>query len=215
MPSTRRVALYARVSTSDQRADLQLHDLRRLAEQRGWKVVGEYVDLGVSGAKDRRPELDRLVKDAHKGRFDVLAIWKLDRLARSVRHLIMLGDEMRALGVDLVSVQDTLDTTTPSGRFTFHVLGAVAELERELIRERTVAGVAAAKRRGVRLGRPGFALDPGRVRALREEGRSFRAIAIEMGVSVGKVHETLAGRRTVRKSPSNGSSADARFAEGS
>lgn len=133
MASPRRVALYARVSTHDQRADLQLHDLRRLAEQRGWKIVSEYVDLGVSGAKDRRPELDRMIKDAHKGRFDVLGIWKLDRLARSVRHLIMLGDEMRALGVDLVSVQDTLDTTSPSGRFTFHVLGAVAELERELV----------------------------------------------------------------------------------
>lgn len=213
--NTKRVALYARVSTSDQRADLQLHDLRRLAEQRGWRVVGEYVDLGVSGAKDRRPELDRLLKDAHKGRFDVLAIWKLDRLARSVRHLIMLGDEMRALGVDLVSVQDTIDTTTPSGRFTFHVLGAVAELERELIRERTVAGVAAAKRRGVRLGRPGFSIDADRVRVLRGEGKSFRAIATTMGVSVGKVHETLAGRRNVRKSPSNGSSAEAGFVGGS
>lgn len=207
----RRVALYCRVSTLDQRADLQLDGLRRLAEQRNWKVVGEYVDHGVSGSKDRRPELDRLLKDAHQGKLDVLGVWKLDRLARSFRHLIMLGDEMRALGVDLVSVQDTIDTTTPSGRFAYQVLGAVAELERELIRERTVAGVAAAKRRGVRLGRPGFEIDADRARALRDAGKSFRAIATEMGVSVGKVHETLAGRPRVRQSSRTGSAADAGF----
>lgn len=187
----RRVALYARVSTNDQRADLQLDGLRRLAEQRGWKVAGEYVDLGVSGSKDKRPQLDKLMADAHKGRFDTLAVWKLDRLARSVRHLIMVGDEMRALGVDLVSVQDTIDTTTPSGRFTFHVLGAVAELERELIRERTVAGVAAARRRGVRLGRPAVRLDVDRALELREGGKSYKVIASTLGVSVGKVHAAL------------------------
>jgi DNA invertase Pin-like site-specific DNA recombinase len=201
---TRRVALYARVSTNDQKADLQLDGLRRLAEQRGWRIVGEYIDLGVSGSKDRRPQLDVMMKDAHWGKFDALAVWKLDRLARSIRHLIMVGDEMRALGIDLVSVQDTIDTTNPSGRFTFHVLGAVAELERELIRERTVAGVAAARRRGVRLGRPVVRLDLDQATELRAAGKSYKVIAATLGVSVGKVHAALGG---VQESSSAGASA--------
>lgn len=199
---TKRVAIYARVSTAEQKADLQLDRLRQLAEQRGWRVIGEYIDLGVSGSKDRRPQLDLLLKDAHRGKLDVVAIWKLDRLARSVRHLVMLADELRALGIDLVSAEDSIDTTTPSGRFTFHVLGAVAELERELIRERTIAGLAAARRRGVRLGRCPVRFDVDLARELRAAGKSFRQIAVELGVSVGLVHRVLTAAAGVHQSPS-------------
>jgi DNA invertase Pin-like site-specific DNA recombinase len=162
-----------------------------MAEQRGWVVAGEYVDLGVSGAKDRRPQLDAMLRDGHRGKHKVWAVWKLDRLARSVRHLVLLADELRALGIDLVSVEDTIDTTTPSGRFVFHVLGAVAELERELIRERTIAGLASAKRRGVRLGRPRARFDLDKAAKLRAEGLSFDRVAAVLGVSTGTIHAAL------------------------
>jgi DNA invertase Pin-like site-specific DNA recombinase len=199
--NAKRVALYARVSTSSgQRVDLQVDALRELVARRQWRPAGEYIDRGISGTKDKRPALDRMLADAHRRRFDILAVWKLDRLARSVRHLVLLADELRALGIDLVSVEDTIDTTTPSGRFTFHVLGAVAELERELIRERTIAGLAAAKRRGVQLGRRKVAFDLERAQALRDDGASFRQIATTMGASIGKVHEVLVGRNRVRES---------------
>jgi DNA invertase Pin-like site-specific DNA recombinase len=190
-PKKPRVALYARVSTNDQKADLQLDGLRKMAEQRGWTVAGEYVDLGVSGSKDRRPQLDAMLKDGHRGKHKVWAVWKLDRLARSVRHLVLLADELRALGIDLVSVEDTIDTTTPSGRFVFHVLGAVAELERELIRERTIAGLQAAKRRGVRLGRRRVRFDLEKAVALRGDGLSYDRVAAVLGVSVGTIHAAL------------------------
>ena len=186
-----KVCLYARCSTTDQRADLQLDGLRRLAEQRHWEIVGEYVDLGISGSKDRRPQLDAMLKDLHRGKANAVAIWKLDRLARSVRHLVLLADELRALGIDIVSVEDTIDTTTPSGRFVFHILGAVAELERELIRERTIAGLAAAKRRNVRLGRKPVRFDLDKAAELRANGLSFDRVAAAVGVSVGTVHAAL------------------------
>jgi DNA invertase Pin-like site-specific DNA recombinase len=186
-----KVAIYARVSTTDQRADLQLDALRQLAEQRGWTVVGEHVDQGFSGAKDRRPALDALLRDAHRGRFKAVAIWKLDRLARSVRHLVLLADELRALGIDLVSVEDAIDTTTASGRFLFHILGAVAELERELIRERTIAGLASAKRRGAKLGRPRARFDIERAARLRGDGLSYERVAAILGVSTGTIHAAL------------------------
>lgn len=191
---SKRLALYARVSTTDQNAQMQLDELRALAGHRGWTLVGEYVDQGVSGTKTRRPELDRLLKDVHRGRVDAVAVWKLDRLARSVRHLVMLADDLRALGVDLISAQDAIDTTSPSGRFSFHVLGAVAELERELIRERTFAGLAAARRRGVKLGRKRREFDPAVAAELRAGGMSYKAIAAKLGVSTGTIFATLKGR---------------------
>ena len=149
-----RIALYARVSTVEQTVEPQLFALRGYAAARGFEVVEEYVDHGISGAKDRRPALDRLVADARRRRFDVLAITKLDRLARSVRHLTTLAAELEALGVGLVVLDQAIDTTTPAGRLLFNVLGSIAEFERDLIRERTTAGLAAARRRGATLGRP-------------------------------------------------------------
>ncbi len=180
-----RIALYARVSTTDQHPEVQLHALREYARARSLEVVEEFVDHGVSGSKDQRPALNRLLKDAQRRRFDLVACVKLDRLARSVRHLTTLAAEFEALGIGLVVLDQAIDTTTPSGRLLFHVLGAIAEFERDLIRERTRAGMRAARRRGKRIGRPRaisgsatFALE----RAL-SEGRSVRSLARELGVS--------------------------------
>src|SRR6266550_2740361 len=128
-----RAAIYARVSTFDQEPENQLQELRRYVEARGWTAV-EYVDRGVSGAKDKRPALDTLVRDAKRRRFDVLVCWRLDRLGRNLRHLILLLDELQAVGVAFVSLSEGIDATTPAGRLQLHVLGAIAEFERERIR---------------------------------------------------------------------------------
>lgn len=187
-----RIALYARVSTAEQNPEIQFHALRQYALNRGVEAV-EYVDHGVSGAKDRRPALDRLLADARRRRFDVLAVTKLDRLARSVRHLTAMAAELEALGVDLVVLDQSIDTSTPAGRFLFNTLGAVAELERDLIRERTCAGMRAAKRRGKRIGRPETAID--RVTLIRgvREGASVSELARRLGVSRGTVRKVVAG----------------------
>jgi len=185
----RRVALYCRVSTSEQSCEAQLFALRAYSQACGLEVAQEFVDHGVSGAKDSRPALNRLLADAKRRRFDILACVKLDRLARSVRHLTTMAAELEALGVDLVVLDQAIDTSTPAGRLLFHVLGSIAEFERDLIRDRTRAGMAAAKRRGKRVGRPwairgsdAFTLER-RVR----EGGSLRRIARELGVSVPTV----------------------------
>jgi DNA invertase Pin-like site-specific DNA recombinase len=146
-------AIYCRVSTAEQTCDNQLLELRRYVEARGWSSV-EYVDNGVSGAKDRRPALDRLVADAKRRRFDVVVCWRLDRLGRSLKHLISLLDELTALGVGFVSLAEGIDATTPAGKLQMHILGAIAEFERERIRERVLAGLQRARAQGKRLGRP-------------------------------------------------------------
>jgi len=187
--------LYARVSTSEQTVEPQLFALRAYAHARGLELVEEhvYIDHGISGAKDRRPALDRLMADARARRFDVLAVTKLDRLARSVRHLTMLAAELEALGVDLVVLDQSIDTSTPAGRLLFNVLGSIAEFERDLIRERVVAGMAAAKRRGAAIGRPRARVDRHRLEVLRAEGLSLRAIALELGTSKDIIGRELRG----------------------
>ena len=190
-----RVALYARVSTTEQRPDVQLDPLRSYATARGFEVAGEFVDHGISGAKARRPALDRLLADARRRRFDAVACVKLDRLARSVNHLTTLGQELAALGVDLIVLDQAIDTSTPTGRLLFHVLGSIAEFERDLIRERVTAGMRAARRRGVQFGRP-LALDAAqlaRARRLASFGHSQRAIAGQLGVSKSVVGRALRG----------------------
>ncbi len=153
MARARRAAIYARVSTLDQEPENQLQELRQYVEARGWTAV-EYVDKGVSGAKDKRPALDRLVCDARRRRFDVLVCWRLDRLGRNLRHLVTLLDELQAMGVAFVSLGEGIDCTTPAGRLQLHVLAALAEFERARIAERVKAGLVRAKRNGRKLGRP-------------------------------------------------------------
>jgi DNA invertase Pin-like site-specific DNA recombinase len=179
-----RVALYARCSTAEQTVNLQLDGVREYAGSRGFQVVDEYIDEAVSGAKTKRPALDRLFEDAHRRRFDAVVVWKLDRLGRSLSHLIRVVDTLGSLGIDLVSLSDPgLDTTVPSGRLIFHVMGAVAEFERDLIRGRVRAGMQAAKKRGRRIGRPKRILSRTDVLALREQGLSNTEIARRLSVS--------------------------------
>ena len=148
-----RAAIYARVSTLDQNPENQLQELRRYCEARGWSAV-EFVDHGVSDAKESRPALDALQKEAKRRRFDVLVAWRLDRLGRNLRHLILLLDELHALGIGFVTLGEGIDTTSPTGRLVLHVLGAIAEFERERMRERVVAGLRRARTQGQRLGTP-------------------------------------------------------------
>jgi len=168
---------------------MQTRELRDYCERRGWTVTGEYMHTGISGAKDRRPELDRLMADAHKRRFDAVAVWKFDRFARSVSHLLRALDTFRVLGIEFVSLSESLDTATPAGRMVFTVLGAVAELERSLIAERVRAGLRNARAKGKRLGRPRIAVDAARVARLRASGLSWPKIARELGVSVGTAYQ--------------------------
>ena len=184
-----RLALYARVSTADQNVHPQLDALRDYAHARGIEITREYTDKGFSGAKDRRPALDELLGDARRRKFDALAIVKLDRLARSVRHLTNLTAELEALGIDLVVLDQAIDTSTPAGKLLFHTLAAVAEFERDLIAERTKAGLAAARRRGKRIGRPRAIRGPATFEMQRRlrGGASFGAVARELGVATSTV----------------------------
>src|SRR5450830_1666251 len=154
-----KAAIYARVATLDQEPENQLQELRRYVEARGWTAV-EFVDRGVSGAKDRRPALDQLLADAKRRRVDVLVCWRLDRLGRSLKHLITLLEDLQALGVAFVSLQEGIDATTPAGKLQMHILGAIAEFERERIRERVMAGLQRARAQGKRLGRPRLSPSP-------------------------------------------------------
>ena len=194
-----RAAIYARVSTTNHGQDvtLQTRELQQFAKARGWEIADEYVDVGVSGTKDSRPELNRLIADAHKRRFDVVCVWRFDRFARSVSHLLRALETFKALGIEFVSFSEQMDTSTPAGKMVFTVLGAVAELERSLIVERVRAGLRNARAKGKTLGRPRVAVDAARVGRLRAQGRTIREIADSLGVSRSLVHKTLANREPV------------------
>jgi DNA invertase Pin-like site-specific DNA recombinase len=180
-----RVALYCRVSTNNgqQSPEMQLRELREYCQRRDWSIATEYIDAGISGAKEKRPELDRLMADAHRRRFDAVVVWKFDRFARSVSHLLRALDTFRVLGIEFVSLSESLDTATPAGRMVFTVLGAVAELERSLIVERVRAGLRNARAKGKRLGRPAAIVDRARLASLRARGCSWRTIARQLGCS--------------------------------
>lgn len=195
---TTRVAIYARVSTVGHGQDdsMQTRELRQFAEARGWTVEGEYIDAGVSGANDSRPELNRMMADAHKRRFDVVCVWRFDRLARSVSHLLRDLENFKALGIDFVSFSEQMDTSTPAGKMVFTVLGAVAELERSLIVERVRAGFCNARAKGKKLGRSRVTVDAARIALLRAQGRSIREIAEELGYPRSVVHKTLANSKS-------------------
>ena len=179
-----KTAIYARVSTTNgQDPEMQLRELRDYCQRRGWEVAREYVDVGISGAKEKRPQLDKLVADAHRRRFDAVVVWRFDRFARSVSHLLRALETFRALGIEFVSLSEQVDTSTPTGKMVFTVLGAVAELERSLIAERVRAGLRNARAKGKRLGRPRKAVDAARVAQLRAQGVSWRAVGAELGVA--------------------------------
>jgi len=191
----RRAVLYSRVSTTNgQDPEMQSREIREYCLRRGWALVGEYVDVGISGAKERRPQLDRLIADAHKRKFEVVVVWKFDRFARSVSHLLRALETFRALGVEFVSLSEQVDTSTPTGKMIFTVLGAVAELERSLIAERVRAGLRNARAKGKRLGRPTKHVNLAQIAALRAQGVPWRRIGAQLGVSAATAYAASKGR---------------------
>src|ERR1041384_2277617 len=185
-----RVALYARVSTSDQDSELQLVELRRYAAARSWVVVEEFVDQGVSGALASRPALDRLRAAARRRDVDAVVVWRFDRFSRSITDLVASLEEFRTLGVAFVSIHEQIDTGSPTGRVVFAVVAPMAEFEREIVRERVRAGMARARERGIRLGRP-LKLDALEVLRLRRDGLSVRALARSVGAPASTVADLL------------------------
>ena len=191
-----KTAIYARVSTtSGQDPEMQLRELRDYCQRRGWEVAREYVDTGISGAKEKRPELDRLLTDAHKRHFDAVVVWRFDRFARSVSHLLRALETFRSLGIEFVSLSEQVDTSTPTGKMVFTVLGAVAELERSLIAERVRAGLRNARAKGRKLGRPRKALDGAKLTSMRAQGASWRAVGAALGVAPATALHALAKGR--------------------
>jgi len=188
------VALYARVSTlNNQDPEMQLSELRDYAKRRGWQISDEYVDQGVSGSKESRPALNRLMSDARRRRFDAILVWKIDRFGRSLKHLVNSLADLAAFGVAFVSLRDNLDLSTPSGRLMFQIIGAMAEFERALIQERVRAGIRNARAKGRRLGRPRVFVDASKIAALRTQGRSWSQIVAELGIGKGTAQRALAG----------------------
>lgn len=191
-PPAPRVAIYARVSTTDQSTAMQVEELRQVAAQRGWAVVGEYSDDGVSGASQSRPALDRMMEQARRGKIDLVVVWKLDRLGRSLQHLLQLLDELQHHGVGFLSVRDSgIDTTSATGRLMLHILGAFASYERELIRERVLAGVRRAQAKGTHCGRPVVEMDLRPAVAMLNSGHGLKAIASSLGVSRATLRRRL------------------------
>lgn len=188
-----KVALYARVSTTDQNCEMQLRELREYCERRGWEVAGEYVDTGWSGSKASRPELDRVMKDARLHRFACILVWKVDRFSRSVLHLNQQLADLTTWGVRFIATSQSIDTdqSNPTAKLLLQILGAVAEFERETIRERVKAGMQAARHKGKHCGRPKAVLDRKRVQELQAAGKSVRAIAAQVGVSRAVVGRLL------------------------
>ena len=186
-----KVALYARVSTEGQDPEVQLMALRAHATLRGWLVVDEFVDRGISGAKERRPALDRLMKTAWAGQFQVVLVWRFDRFARSVKHLVAALETFRSLHVEFVSLQEQLDTATSIGQAMFTIIGAMAQLERDIIRERVKAGLERAKARAIRLGRPRIPVAAHALVARRDQGLSVGEMARRLRCSRSTVRRSL------------------------
>ena len=191
-----KAALYARCSTREQHPEVQLTPLLAYAERRGWEVQ-QFIDHAVSGRCSRRPGLDALLEAVRSRKVDAIAITKLDRLFRSTRHLSALAAELEALRVDLVVIDQSIDTSTPAGKLLFNVLAAIGEFEGDLIRERTLAGLDAARRRGKKLGRPKRVFDQHQVRRaqrLRASGKSIREVAAILGISRSMAHRLVRAR---------------------
>lgn len=188
--TTKTVAIYARVSTDRQSADMQLAELRDFVKRSGWRVFREYVDEGYTGANTKRPAFVEMMIDAKRRKFDVLLVWKLDRLGRSLKDLIDTLDELGHMGIDFISYDNNLDTSTPTGKLVFQIIGAVAEFEKDIIRERVKAGLANARKKGKRLGRP--PISPAlleKAQSLKAEGLSYRSISRALGVDEGTIRK--------------------------
>jgi len=187
-----RIGIYARVSTKDQSCEMQLRDLRAYCTVRSVDPVAEYVDVGQSGAKISRPELNRLMDDTRKRKLDAILVWRFDRFARSTKHLLTALEEFRSAGIQFISYQENMDTGSPLGQALFTIVAAVAQLERDLIRERVSAGIRNARASGKQLGRPVRIVDREQILRLRAEGASVREIAAKVGVGYGTVRKRLA-----------------------
>jgi DNA invertase Pin-like site-specific DNA recombinase len=194
-----RAALYARVSTADQNVDLQLREMREYAARRGW-ILAEYVDHGISGIETtRRPRLSALTEDLRAHRVDVVLVWKFDRLFRSVQHIVDFFQMLQRLKVEFVSVTEQIDTSSSSGKLIFHVLAAIAEFEREMIRERVVAGLSAARARGQVLGRPRLPIDAAKVKADYSLLKSYARVAKVHHTTKSTVIRICSGQRGERR----------------
>ena len=191
---TMNVALYARISTNNhgQDTDVQLGELREYCERRKWQIVGEYTDSGISGSKEKRPQLDKLMADARRRKFDAVIVYRYDRFARSLRHLVNALDEFNALGIQFASLHEGVDTSTPNGRLIFGIFASIAEFERELIRDRVRSGIRNARAKGKHLGRPRVMVDTAQIALLRSQGASWATICTATGLTAGTARRALA-----------------------
>ncbi len=187
----KKVALYVRVSTKDQNVDMQLNDLERYSNERSLNVFKVYKDNGVSGTKESRPALTELMNDAKKRKFDIVLVWRFDRFARSTKHLVNALYEFRNLGIDFISYQENIDTSSPLGEAIFTIISAMAKLERDIIAERVKGGLRKAKANGKQLGRPKSEVDTDKIVEYRRQNKSIRQIARELGLSNNLVFRTL------------------------
>jgi len=199
--------LYARVSTANgQNPEMQLGELRDYCSRRGFDIAGEFVDAGISGSKERRPQLDAMLAGCRKRRTDAVVVYRYDRFARSLRQLVNALAEFDALGIHFISLHEGVDTSTPNGRLVFGIFASIAEFERELIRDRVKSGIAAARSKGKKLGRPRVSVDAAKIAALRASGLSWPKIAAKIGASVGTVYKAA---HSLSKIPAqNGAASD-------
>ena len=196
----KKAAIYCRVSTNDQKTDMQLMDLRKYANDRGVTIFKEYVDNGISGSIKKRPALDQLMNDSKKKKFDVVLVWRFDRFARSSRHLVEALHTFKHLGIDFISFNENIDTGSPLGEAMFTIISAMAQLERDIIRERVKAGLKNAKNKGKTLGRPKVEVDVNAIRKMQNNGDSVRKIANCMDVSIATISRLL-NNKGVTKTP--------------
>ena len=195
----KKTAIYCRVSTQDQKTEMQLMDLRKYANDRDFKIYSEYCDNGVSGSIKKRPALDRLMNDSKKRKFDVVLVWRFDRFARSSQHLVEALHTFRHLKIDFISYQENIDTSSPLGEAIFVIISAMSQLERDIIRERVRAGLNNARNKGTRLGRPEVKVDMVQFQKMQESGYSGRKMAKELGVSRTTITRLLSNNRVAFK----------------
>jgi DNA invertase Pin-like site-specific DNA recombinase len=194
----KRAAIYARVSTHNgQNPEMQLEEIRQYCANRGWTIAEEYVDTGISGTREHRPALDRLLGACRRRLVDAVVVYRYDRFARSLRQLVNALEEFRTLGIDFISLHEGVDTSTANGRLIFGIFASIAEFERELIRDRVRSGLASAKAKGKHLGRPRIVVDSNKIASLRGAGESWAKIGETLGIGEGTV------RRAAQQSAKN------------